>query len=400
MPDVDFVVSTQLSESARARQVCSMFDVPAVQKATRRWAGSVPLHERAWNVGLIVGPSGAGKSSVMQQLFGAQPDMAWGAPSVVDDFGPKLSIERITSACNAVGFSTIPAWLRPYHVLSNGERFRVDLARRLCELQDPVVVDEFTSVVDRQVAKIGSHAVAKWARREGRQFVGVTCHYDVVDWLQPDWTLEPDTMTFQWRSVQPRPTVECAIGKVDRSQWNRFSPFHYMSADLPGGDYYGLWVKDVPHPVAFLGVALFPHAVAKDIVRNARIVVLPDWQGLGLAFQLADRVASAYSAMGWRFRNYPAHPPFIASHRKSALWKELTTPDENMANSRLRAHNVSTMSEQDAKDRRFGGRPCAVFEYVGPTMSKAEAQHFITTPASKVARAPVHNLGKRKVKVV
>ena len=89
----------------------------------------------------------------------------------------------------AVGFNTIPAWLRPYGVLSNGEKFRVDLARRLLEGGDLIAVDEFTSVVDRQVAKIGSHAVQKWARGKGRQFVAATCHYDLEDWLQPDWVL-------------------------------------------------------------------------------------------------------------------------------------------------------------------------------------------------------------------
>jgi ABC-type ATPase with predicted acetyltransferase domain len=77
--------------------------------------------------------------------------------------------------------------MKPQAVLSNGERFRVDLARRLLELPDPIVVDEFTSVVDRQVAKIGAHAVQKFVRKHNRRFVAATCHYDVVEWLQPDW---------------------------------------------------------------------------------------------------------------------------------------------------------------------------------------------------------------------
>jgi ABC-type ATPase with predicted acetyltransferase domain len=47
------------------------------------------------------------------------------------------------------------------------------------------VVDEFTSVVDRQVAQIGSHAVPKLVRREERKPMVATCHYDVLDSLQP-----------------------------------------------------------------------------------------------------------------------------------------------------------------------------------------------------------------------
>jgi ABC-type ATPase with predicted acetyltransferase domain len=35
-------------------------------------------------------------------------------------------------------------------------------------------VDEFTSVVDRQVAKVASHTVQKAVRRQSRQLVAVT----------------------------------------------------------------------------------------------------------------------------------------------------------------------------------------------------------------------------------
>jgi ABC-type ATPase with predicted acetyltransferase domain len=65
------------------------------------------------------------------------------------------------------------------------------MARALSEDTDMVVIDEFTSVVDRQVAQVASHTVQKAVRRTpGRQFVAVTCHYDVTDWLQPDWVYD------------------------------------------------------------------------------------------------------------------------------------------------------------------------------------------------------------------
>ena len=60
-----------------------------------------------------------------------------------------------------MGLGSVPAWLRPYHVLSNGERFRADLARLIAERPARAVVDEFSSVVDRQIARIGAMAFAK-----------------------------------------------------------------------------------------------------------------------------------------------------------------------------------------------------------------------------------------------
>ncbi len=55
-----------------------------------------------------------------------------------------------------------------------------------------IAFDEFTSVVDRNVARIGSAAIAKGIRKHQIlcRFVAVTCHYDILDWLTPDWVID------------------------------------------------------------------------------------------------------------------------------------------------------------------------------------------------------------------
>lgn len=162
MPSVDVVVESELSNSSRVRQLEAMFDVPPSEKCRLSWKGEIPIEGQPWNVGLIVGPSGAGKSTIARNCFGEHVDFDWPGKSVIDDFRKESSVADIATICQAVGFNTIPAWLRPYRVLSTGERFRVDLARRLLELPDPIICDEFTSVVDRQIAQIGAHAVQKF----------------------------------------------------------------------------------------------------------------------------------------------------------------------------------------------------------------------------------------------
>ena len=89
--------------------------------------------DEAWQIGLIVGPSGSGKSTIARAAFGdrvyAMP--AWPADrAVVDGFG-ELPMRTIVGLLTAVGFSSPPAWIKPYHVLSGGEQFRCDLARAL-----------------------------------------------------------------------------------------------------------------------------------------------------------------------------------------------------------------------------------------------------------------------------
>ena len=369
MPRIDLVVETALGTSSRVRQLEAMFDVPSAARATRRWEGDLPLEERDWNIGLIVGPSGCGKSTILSRAFGAPKTLKWGKPSVVDDFNGDLSMQIITETCQAVGFNTVPAWMRPYKVLSNGEKFRVEMARRLIEEPDPILVDEFTSVVDRQVATIAAHAVQKYVRRNNRRFIAATCHYDVIDWLQPDWVLEPATMEFQWRSLQRRPDLRVEIARVPYSYWRVFAPFHYLTAELShAARCFALFVDGTI--AAFAGVLYRPHPRVRDVVGLSRLVTLPDFQGFGLAMVLADTVASAYAAVGRRFHTYPAHPSLIRSFDKSPRWG---------LHKRAGVFSQSGRMSRNAKIPAYnkGGRPCAVFEYVGDPMQRAQAETFL-----------------------
>ena len=104
------------------------------------------------------------------------------------------SLNEVTASLSAVGLGDVPAWLRPFKALSNGEQYRAGLARLICDAPDKVVIDEFTSVVDRQIAQIGASAFAKsWRRTKGKQIVLLSCHYDIVEWLQPDWVYDTRT---------------------------------------------------------------------------------------------------------------------------------------------------------------------------------------------------------------
>lgn len=158
----------------------------------------LPSDDEDWRIGVIVGPSGSGKTSVAREAYGEhfiEGGFRWDKnKAVVDHFG-KLSMKHVTQTLTSVGFSSPPAWVKPHHVLSGGERFRCDLARALLRPGDLVAFDEFTSVVDRTVAQIGSAAIAKSLRanRIAKKFVAVTCHYDVLDWLEPDWVLDMAT---------------------------------------------------------------------------------------------------------------------------------------------------------------------------------------------------------------
>lgn len=125
-----------------------MFDAPPEEKQRLEWDITLPLDERPWQIGLVHGPSGSGKSTVARALFGAESRVEWRAKTgLIDNFPAGMSVEQIATLCSAVGLNTIPCWLRPHEVLSNGEKFRADMARLLAEVLDGsiVLVDEFPS---------------------------------------------------------------------------------------------------------------------------------------------------------------------------------------------------------------------------------------------------------------
>jgi hypothetical protein len=211
--DFDIVKKWRETDSFRAQSIVGSFTLSDV-KLERHFKGSLPIEDFDWQIGVIVGRSGSGKTSIAQQLF---PEayirgFEYSNKCVLDDFPQSLGTSEITHMLCSVGFASPPDWLKGYGCLSQGEKMRVDIARALCLDQPLIVFDEFTSVVDREIAKVSSFAISKAVRRSKKKFIAVTCHYDVVDWLDPDWVLCTDTMEFDRKKEAGRPLNSKCIG--------------------------------------------------------------------------------------------------------------------------------------------------------------------------------------------
>lgn len=347
--------------TARVLQVSGMFDLPLGEKLTVRVDARLPLEQRQWSVGLVVGPSGSGKSTLARRAW---PDAVvsehkWSDDAtLLDDFPKEMSTRDVVGLLTAVGLGSPPAWVRPFRTLSNGEAFRASVARALADTDGLVVVDEFTSVVDRQVARVASHTVQKAVRRAGRQFVGVTCHYDVLEWLQPDWVYDVAASEFAWRSVQPHPRLELRIHQVDGSVWPMFRRHHYLSADLMrSARCFGGWIGG--QLVAFTSYRHFPHPHAKNIKIGHRTVVLPDYQGLGISGRMAEWVGQMLYEKGYRYRRVIAHPAVIAHCAKSPRWRDTSHGRRALAST----SGVAGLHRRQADPRYLSMRS---FEYVPP----------------------------------
>jgi ABC-type ATPase with predicted acetyltransferase domain len=93
---------------------------------------------------------------------------------------------------------------------------RVNIARALCLDRTLTVFDEFTSVVDREIAKVSAFAISKAVRRSNKKFIAVTCRYDVVDWLDPDWVLCTDTMEFSRKKEHKYSFIRQALSQLEK----------------------------------------------------------------------------------------------------------------------------------------------------------------------------------------
>ncbi len=372
-----------------------MFGMEPANSVERAWSIDVDLEEHPWTIGLVVGPSGSGKTTVLEDLFdygGKHKWADWPAYSaLIDGFADELDTDEIVRTLTGVGFSSPPAWLRPYGTLSTGEQFRADLARVLLHarlraawgLDNAVaVVDEFTSTVDRTVAATASAAVARLLRECVNQpnnisaevtprLVAASCHYDIIDWLQPDWLLDMSTGTFTWRHLQPRPPIHLDVRRADHAEWAPFAAHHYLSAKLDRHA-HGYLASVDGRPAVFTAVLPTPSPKRYMVARESRTVCVPDFQGVGMGHAVADTVAAAYQAAGWRYRSTTSHPAMIGRRARSPLWDMVRSP--GFVDARPVRVGDSGASMGSSASRRT-----ATFEFVGPP--NAEAAELLEVPA-------------------
>jgi ABC-type lipoprotein export system ATPase subunit len=362
-------VESTVVESPRVAQVRGLFDLPEEKTSRLCWAVSLPLEERAWHVGLITGPSGCGKSTIARRLWPRETEGAasfnWPADqSILDAFPAAMSVKDITALLSAVGFSSPPAWLRPFRILSTGQQFRVTLARLLAELPELAVVDEYTSVVDRTVARIGSAALARTVRQRRQRFVAVTCHDDVIDWLQPDWVYHADEGRFEWRCLRRRPALALTLVRCQALAWGLFAPHHYLSHALAPSAvcFLASWEE---RPVAFSAWLPFV-GKGPPARREHRTVTLPDYQGVGIGNALSACIASLWRGLGYRALSTTTHPAMMRARLASPHWRMRRPP--SLAVGRERRFR----SLKHATTRLTAG-----FEYVGPPMPSRLARALL-----------------------
>tara|TARA_R110000868_G_scaffold72040_1_gene210238 strand:- start:267 stop:1388 length:1122 start_codon:yes stop_codon:yes gene_type:complete len=298
--NIKFELQSEVFNTFRCQAAANSLDIDVKKKSVHKLEINNINLPKTWNIGLIYGASGSGKTTLAKHLFGNDIfDCSLDEnKSIIDQLPQEFTYEDCANILNGIGLNSVPCWIRPIKTLSNGQRARAEAAYLMCK-QDFICIDEWTSVVDRTVAKAMSVCLQKFAKKHNKQIILLSCHYDILEWVNPDWLIDCNKQNFELPKSEDfffseREKLEFTIKEVGRETWKYFSKYHYLSERLPGGKIYLYGIFYGNDQIGFQCFANYtPHKKGTKIIYHSnRTVIHPDYNGLGLGIKLINETSS------------------------------------------------------------------------------------------------------------
>lgn len=188
-----------------------------------------------------------------------------------------------------------------------------------------------------------------------------SCHDDIIPYLKPDWVYNTDTHEFYNGRYLCRPQFNVQVFDCKAQAWDLFREHHYLSGNLNKTSNCFMAMHN-NLPVGFIAVLPMPGGTVKKAVREHRLVVLPDYQGMGIGNKLSDMIANAYKNAGYRYFSKTANPRMGEHRNKSELWKKTSKDGKNRADYLNMKNNYNNMLHGAMK---HANRYCYSHEYIG-----------------------------------
>jgi ABC-type lipoprotein export system ATPase subunit len=303
---------------------------------------------KEWNIGVVYGGSGTGKTTILKNYFKKEMDKSYfdNSKSLISNFN-WLEPKDATFLLSAMGLSSVPTWLRPFNTLSNGEQYRANLAYIVgsAKNNEVILIDEYTSVVDRDVAKAMSNALQKYIRRNNKRIVLASCHFDIMEWLQPDWIYSPSKGRLEIAPSLRQPKIELSIFRCRYETWNLFKQHHYLTEELNlAAKCFVITFND--KPCAFIAILPSPSGYYKNGFRVTRLVVMPDFQGLSIGYKILNYISSLYLTDNKSIYIKTSNPSLINNLEDNLKWKKVKD-FKNIES--LKKHNEKFENKQKIK---------------------------------------------------
>ena len=191
--NINVAFKTRVNKTVRTLEIAESFGLGLDEK---EWVlyDNLELNIDQGDVVYVTGQSGSGKSVVLREL---QKLMAAEGKSVasIDQFtfeDDKNVIDQIgKTTSDALGLLSMAGlndaylFVRKPSEMSDGQKYRLKIAKLIESGADVWVADEFGAVLDRVTAQVVASNLQRAARKVGATVIVATTHEDLVNALRP-----------------------------------------------------------------------------------------------------------------------------------------------------------------------------------------------------------------------
>lgn len=184
--------ATSVERTPRVLEIAEQFGLGLTDKQFTIYK-DLQLEIRDADVVYINGQSGSGKSLLLRELARLMKEeglvvadldeVVLEDKPVIDQIGATTGEGLYYLAC--AGISDAWIYIKKPHELSDGQRYRLKMAKVLESKADVWVADEFGAILDRVAAKAVAMSVQKVARANGKRLLVATTHTDLQEELAP-----------------------------------------------------------------------------------------------------------------------------------------------------------------------------------------------------------------------
>ncbi|QGG47640.1 ABC transporter ATP-binding protein [Heliorestis convoluta] len=286
----------------------------------------------------ITGDSGSGKSILLRELKQRIPNGISNSELTINSDQPIIEavgkdLEEAMYLLSLVGLNDAFIFLRKYSELSDGQKYRFQLAKLLESNANCYFIDEYCALLDRETAKVVSFNIQKICRKLGKTLIVATAHTDLADDLLPNLLirkgLENDVQV-EYRKVRENP--QCSLVEklellpATLEDYYVLSRFHYRQRKVQavqeiyklvnGKEIVGVIVYVYP-PLALAGrnvvtsrykaaTSEVARLINQEVTMISRVVLHPKYRGIGLGTKLikdtmpltSKRYVEALTVMG------------------------------------------------------------------------------------------------------